>query len=66
MWPNPQEIADFVTFAEEILNGKLHILCSDGFHQLHHFKCIFSDIDLLKFVQSFFPDQTFLLPENLL
>ena len=23
MWPNPQEIADLVTFTEEILNGKL-------------------------------------------
>ena len=26
MWPNPD--ADFVTFTEEILNGKLHFLCS--------------------------------------
>ena len=26
MWPTPQEIEDFVTFAEEILNGKLHFL----------------------------------------
>ena len=24
MWLNPQETADFVTFTEEILNGKLH------------------------------------------
>ena len=24
MWPDPQEIADLVTFIEEILNGKLH------------------------------------------
>ena len=22
MWPNPQEIADFVTLTEEVLNGK--------------------------------------------
>ena len=28
MWPNPQEIADLVKFIEEILNGKLHFLCS--------------------------------------
>ena len=28
MWPNPQETADFVTFTEEILNGKLHFLCN--------------------------------------
>ena len=28
MWPNPQETADLVTFAEEIFNGKLHFLYS--------------------------------------
>ena len=28
MKPNPQETADLVTFIEEILNGKLHFLCS--------------------------------------
>ena len=28
MWPNPKEAADLVTFTEEILNGKLHFLCS--------------------------------------
>ena len=28
MWPNPQETADLVTFTENILNGKVHILCS--------------------------------------
>ena len=28
MWPNPQETAELVTFTEEILNGKLHFLCS--------------------------------------
>ena len=28
MRPNPQETADLVTFTEEILNGKLHFLCS--------------------------------------
>ena len=30
MWPNPQETADFVPFTEEILNGKLHFMCSDS------------------------------------
>ena len=30
MWPNPQENANLVTFTEEILNGKLHFLCSIG------------------------------------
>ena len=28
MWPNPQDTADFVTFTEEIFNGKLRFLCS--------------------------------------
>ena len=28
MWSNPQILADLVTFTEEILNGKLHFLCS--------------------------------------
>ena len=28
MSPNPPFAADLVTFAEEILNGKLHFLCS--------------------------------------
>ena len=28
MWPNPQKTADLVTFTEDILNGKLHFLCS--------------------------------------
>ena len=28
MWPNLQETADLVTFAEEILSRKLHFLCS--------------------------------------
>ena len=28
MLPNPQDTADLVTFTEEILNGKLHFLCS--------------------------------------
>ena len=29
MWPNPQFTTDLVTITEEILNGKLHFLCSD-------------------------------------
>ena len=37
MWPNPQEIADLVTFTEEILNGKLHFLCSESQRNVHHF-----------------------------
>ena len=28
MWPNPLFPVDFVTFTEEIHDGKLHFLCS--------------------------------------
>ena len=28
MWPNPQFLADLVTFTEEILIKKVHFLCS--------------------------------------
>ena len=31
MWSNPQETADLVIFTEEIFNGKLHFLYSEGF-----------------------------------
>ena len=30
MWLNPQETADFIKFAEEILNGKISFLYSDS------------------------------------
>ena len=30
MWPNPQFPADLDTFTEELLNGKLHIVCIDS------------------------------------
>ena len=30
MWLNPQFPIDLATFTEEIFNGKLHFLCSDG------------------------------------
>ena len=29
MWLNPPETSDLVTFTEEILNQKLHFMCSD-------------------------------------
>ena len=28
MWPNPQFLANFITFTEEIVQGKLNFLCS--------------------------------------
>ena len=33
MWPNPQFPVDFVTFTEYILNGKLHLFCSENFYK---------------------------------
>ena len=39
MWPNPQETADLVTFTGEILNGKLHFLCS-GSHLIRSYEAI--------------------------
>ena len=30
MWDNPKKTAGLVTFTEEILNKKLHFLCSDS------------------------------------
>ena len=40
MWPDPQKTADLVTFTEEILNGKLHFLCSASYAP----KIIFSEL----------------------
>ena len=37
MSANPEETADLVTFNEEILNGKLHFLCSVN-HYFDFFK----------------------------
>ena len=37
MWPNPQETADLITFTEEILNGKLHFLCSVHYEKILDF-----------------------------
>ena len=38
MWPNPQFSADLVIFTEEILDGKLHFLCSDKISNKWSFK----------------------------
>ena len=47
MSPIPQETADLVTFTEEILNGKLHFLCSAR----HEIQVIFflEDFEILEF-----------------
>ena len=37
MWPNPHGTADLVLFTEEIPNGKLHFLGSDGWQCFNSF-----------------------------
>ena len=37
MWPDPQETADFVTFTEEIFNGKLHFMCSEFYSSKYYY-----------------------------
>ena len=41
----PQVPADFVTFTEEILNGKLHFLCSVNDKKVQHI-LVASDLDI--------------------
>ena len=37
MWPNPQCLADLVTFTKEILNGKLHrCAVSEAYSEVKH------------------------------
>ena len=46
MWPNPLETADLVTFTVEILNGKLHCLCSDKSKTPSYLKEIIHPLDI--------------------
>ena len=49
MWSNPRFLAGLVTFTEEILNGKLHFLCSDNsieFLALFKNMCLFKNKDI--------------------
>ena len=41
---NEQETADLVTFTEEILNGRLHFLCSDSLHFQTPAAVLFEDL----------------------
>ena len=49
MQPNPQFPADLVTFTEEILNGKLHFLCSVKCVEIRSKTHIISDILMLNY-----------------
>ena len=40
MWPSPQGTANLITFTEEILNGKLHFLCSVTAEKLCFYFCL--------------------------
>ena len=42
MWSNPKFPADLATFTEEILNGKLHFLCSavNDFRKKLYHRCL--------------------------
>ena len=51
MWPNPQFLADLVTFNEEILNGKLNFLCSVTYQWK---KTIFWNCKLLFYFNKFY------------
>ena len=41
MRPNPKFLPDLVTFTEEILNAKLHFLCSDSKRKEINDDCMF-------------------------
>ena len=43
MWPTPQVTADLATFTEEIVNGKLHFLCSTYCPFQHVIYCLFKN-----------------------
>ena len=49
MWPNPQETADLVTFTREIINGKLHFLCSENVYQIPK-QTFFREFDFSKII----------------
>ena len=54
---NPQFPAELVTFTEEILNGKLHFLCSPNFQQIKVTIILISHINIFPlfiFLQIFF------------
>ena len=55
MWPNPQKTADLVKFTEEILNEKLHFLCSVYFTYEILYSSLLKFLLLIKFFWYFFP-----------
>ena len=46
MWPNLQETADLIIFTEEILNGKLHFLCSVKWGKIYQKKIYWEKINI--------------------
>ena len=43
MWPNPLFSADFATFAEKILNKKLHFLSGGNVIAMNHYNMSYKD-----------------------
>ena len=60
MWPTPQETADLAIFIEEILNGKLHFLCSDG-SEYTSANLSFLFIIFMLFLQEMYQDKLFII-----
>ena len=50
MWPNPQFPVDLVTFTEYILNGKLHLFCSENFYKHLFYRTLPDDYQKQPFV----------------
>ena len=71
MWPNSQFPADLVTFTEEMLNRKLHFLCSatKGWNIFKYFRfidslCTFSNYEIKNHYNNIYPDELELKKEN--
>ena len=54
MWPNPQFPGNLVTFTEEILNGKLHFLCSGRSLKSVRFHKDYSPESFRKFIDFYY------------
>ena len=63
MWPNPQETVYLATFTEEILNGKLHFLCSDMWEYSHIFYAV-NIMKVKKVVKLYSNNVVLLLQDN--
>ena len=63
MGPNPQGTVELATFTEEILNGKLHFLCSDMWEYSHIFYAV-NIMKVKKVVKLYSNNVVLLLQDN--